>query len=251
VIQHALLFFSFITLFGASRGIAQAVPLDWSSKAIAELKVSRMGAGVQPTAATVRAEVEVTRTVIGRTSLRLTFLFEPYQPNGTARLNSGQEVTYSNLPTSVLGQLDLRWLPFEIGHISRRAVTFGGYAAGGYARQTVPLVAASGFRYDDVSLNTFRYETGVASGLGLATNWTLEARFGLGQASVVQTSRYPEVVGSFRRPFIVGAIDLSYYFANQFAFVASVAKRSPLGDGSGALGFDPMTVSGGFLVQVR
>ncbi len=259
--------------------VAEAAPIDWSAKASSELEASRTEVAkptsvkvdktkndaaqiakalddvtnlyVQPTAATVQAEVAVTQSVIERTSLRFTFLFEPYNPKGTATLASGQEITYSSLPTSVLGQLDIRWLPFELGEISGRTVTFGGYAAGGYARQEVPLLAPSGFRYDDVALNTFRFEAGLTSGIALAPRWNLEARFGAGQMSVVQTSRYAEVVGSFRRPYLIGALDLSYYVANRFALVASVARRSPFGDGSGSLGFDPLTVSGGFLVQVR
>lgn len=202
-------------------------------------------------AATVTAEVETTRSVIERSSLRFTFLFEPYRPNGTAVLGSGQELAYSELPTSVLGQVDLRWLPLQIGEFAERNITLGGYTAGGFARTRVPLVAASGFRYDDVALNSFRYEGGLASGIALAEKWNLEARLGVGRSSVVQTSRYSEVVGSFDRPFVIGALDLSFYLASRFAFVASVAKRSPIGDGSGALVFDPLTVSGGFLVQVR
>ncbi len=264
----------------------EIAPVDWSAKASSELEASRTevpkttkqgtakpgNAGqsktdesaeilkaletvnklyVQPTAATVQAEVAVTQSVIERTALRFTFLFEPYKPNGTATLASGQEITYSSLPASVLGQVDLRWLPLELGGISGRNVTVGGYAAVGYARQQVGLVAPSGFRYDDVALNTLRFEAGLATGIALAPNWNLEARIGAGQTSVVQTSRYSEVVGSFRRPYVIGALDLSYYVANRFALVASVARRSPFGDGSGSLGFDPLTVSGGFLVQVR
>lgn len=252
--------------------VAPAEPVDWSSRAAAELDHSAepaapvtststetSTASMTPpatpvTVATVRAEVPESRSLLERTSLRLTFLFEPYQPNGTARLGSGQEVTYSELPTSVLGQLDLRWLPFSVGQIAGQNAVLGGYVAGGYARQSVPLVAPSGFRYDDVTLNTLRFEAGAAAGIPLAqvsNLLNLEVRLGFGRSSVVQTSRYSEVVGSFARPFISGALDFSYHLTPRFALMASIARRSPLGDGSGALGFDPLTVSGGFLVQVR
>ena len=206
---------------------------------------------VLPTAATVRAEVDGARSIIERSALRFTFLFEPYQPSGTAKLAGGQSVQYSNLPTTVLGQVDLRWLPFEIGSIRDRPVLLGGYVAGGYSRSSVPLVAPSGFRFEDVAVSTIRFEGGVSAGMSLREKWNLEARAGVGRVLVTQTSKYSDVVGSYDRPFLVGAFDVSYYFNTRFALVGSMARRTPLSDGKGSIAFDPLTVSGGFLVQVR
>lgn len=224
---------------------------DSQPRSLTDTTTSDGGPSVLPSAATVRAEVNPTQSVIARSALRFTFLFEPYQPNGTATLGSGQKLSYNDLPTSVLGQVDLRWLPFDAGDIRGRPVVVGGYVAGGYARQTVPLVAPSGFRYDDVALNTLRFEAGATTGLTLGQKWNLEGRLGVGRLSVIQTSKYSDVVGSFERPYLVGALDLAYHVWPRFAFVGSVARRTPIGDGSGALAFDPLTVSGGFLVQVR
>lgn len=204
-----------------------------------------------PTAATIHAEVDEVRPAVQRSALRFTFLFEPYQPRGTGKFGSGEQIDYSNLPNSVLGQVDLRWLPFDLGRIAERPVSLGGYAAAGFSRQEMPLVASSGFRYDDVALNTLRFEGGAITGLTLGSKFNLEARFGAGRLSAVQTSSHAAVVGSFGRPYLVAALDLAYHVIPKFALVASLSRRTPLADGTGALAFDPFTVSGGFLVQVR
>ncbi len=225
-----------------------------SSKAIAVSNSSansETASDVLPTPATIRAEVMTTQSAIERSALRFTFLFEPYQPYGTGKFGAGEQVSYQNLPNSVLGQVDLRWLPFELGAVFGRPVSLGGYGAFGYSRQKLPLVAPSGFRYDDVALNSMRAELGLALGMTLNSKLNLEARLGAGRISMIQTSKYAEVVGTFERPYLLGALDLSYHFIPRFALVASVAKRTPLADGSGSIAFDPVTVSGGFLVQVR
>lgn len=206
---------------------------------------------VLPTPATIRAEVTGVRSAIERSALRFTFLFEPYQPKGVGAFGAGQLIDYSALPGSVLGQVDLRWLPYEIGSLGARPLSLGGYAAFGYSRQTLPLVAESGFRYDDSALNTLRVEAGLAWGLELNDYWNLELRTGVGRLSYIQTSRYSDVAGTFERSYLVGALDLSYQLYSRFALVASVASRNPIGAGSGSISFDPLTVSGGFLVQVR
>lgn len=240
--------------------------VDWSAHAAAELEAARnqtapntadvagfsaAEAGVLPTPATIRAEVTGVDSVIERTALRFGFLFEPYQAHGTGRFGAGQSVEYSNLPTTVLGQVDLRWLPFEVSDVMGRPATVGGYGAFGYSRQKIPLVAPSGFRYDDVALNTLRYEAGLAAGCQLSKAWNVEVRVGAGRISNIQTSQYSDVVGSFERPYLVGAIDALYHVHPRFAFAASLARRTPLADGTGSIAFDPVTVSGGFLVQVR
>lgn len=207
--------------------------------------------GVLPTPATVRTNVAPVESKIERTALRFTFLFEPYQPHGTGQFATGEKIQYSNLSPSVLGQVDLRWLPYEVGDIAGKPASIGGYGAFGYSRQNMPLVAPSGFRYDDVALNTLRYEVGGAIGLTLNSKFTLEGRVGVGRISAIQTSRYSDMVGTFERPYLVGALDLSYHLFPRFALVGSVARRTPLADGSGSIAFDPLTVSGGFLVQVR
>lgn len=207
--------------------------------------------GVLPTPATIRAEVTGVRSAIERSALRFTFLFEPYQPKGLGAFGTGQLVDYSALPGSVLGQVDLRWLPYDIGSLGSRPLSLGGYAAFGYSRQALPLVAESGFRYEDSALNTLRIEAGLAWGLELNDYWNLEARTGVGRLSYIQTSRYSDVAGTFERSYLVGALDLSYQLYSRFALVASVASRNPIGAGSGSISFDPLTVSGGFLVQVR
>lgn len=243
--------------------IKTSVPQDWGQAAADELERSRGEApkattalttdsmDVLPTPATIRAEVMKTQSAIERSALRFTFLFEPYQPYGTGKFGAGEQVFYGNLPNSVLGQVDLRWLPFELGDVFGRPASLGGYGAFGYSRQTLPLVAPSGFRYDDVALNTLRSEVGSVLGLTLNSKLNLEARLGVGRVSMIQTSRYAEVVGTFERPYLVGSLDLSYHLVPRFALVASVARRTPLADGSGSIAFDPFTIAGGFLVQVR
>lgn len=206
---------------------------------------------VLPTPATIRAEVTGVRSAIERSALRFTFLFEPYQPKGVASFGAGQQIDYASLPGSLLGQVDLRWLPFGIGNLGSRPLSMGGYGAFGYSRQTLPLVAPSGFRFDDAALNTIRVEAGLAFGLELNDYWNLEARAGAGRLSYVQTSKYSDVVGTFERSYFVGALDLSYQLFSRFALIGSVASRTPIGGGSGSISFDPLTVSGGFLVQVR
>lgn len=225
---------------------------DWASKAKAELQPKTSAvAGALPTPATIRAEVQPVNSVVERTALRFTFLFEPYQPRGIATYGAGQRADYSKLSQSVLGQVDLRWLPFELGSLFTRPVSAGGYTAFGFSRHKMPLTAPSGFRYDDVAVNTIRYELGVALGVILNSTLNLETRLGVGRISMIQTSQYSDVVGSFQQPFVVGAVDLAYHVRPRFALVASIAHRAPLGEGRGEIGFDPVTVSGGFLVQVR
>jgi hypothetical protein len=242
-------------------------PVDWVARAEAELEAVRRnqikkqkGAGasvetgsaeVLPTPATVRADVTALGSVVEPTAMKAALLIEPYQPKGTGYFGSGEVVDYQTLPSSVLVQGDLRWLPFDLATVAGRSFVLGGYAAFGYSRQKMPLVAPSGFRYDDVALNTMRVEGGLAAGIGLSHRFNFELRGGVGRQSHVQTSRYSDVVGTFARPFAVVALDLSYYFLPRFAFVVSAAHRAPIGGGDGSVSIDPMTVSGGLLVQVR
>lgn len=251
--------------------------LDWSSKAEAELVIDRpeakvrgskktkkasvvetlptpsatLPAGTLPTPATVRAEVPQFSTAIERTALRFALTFESYQPRGAGEFVSGDTIDYGRLPSGLLAQADLRWLPFSVGALNGKTLNLGGYTAFGYSRQEMPLVAPSGFRYDDVALNTLRYEAGFAAGLDLTSKFNLEARLGFGRLTAIQSSRFTDLVGTFHRPFAAVAVDLSYHIVPRFAFIASLAHRSALSEGTGAMAFDPLTVSGGFLVQVR
>lgn len=262
----ALNAFVLVLAFGfevAEAAVAQPAGVDWSQAATEELAKSRAGQGAAasaasataenalPTPATIRAEVTGVRSTIERSALRFTFLFEPYRPKGIGAFGAGQPLDYGALPDSVLGQVDLRWLPFDLGNLGKYPLSLGGFGAFGYSRQALPIVAASGFRYEDAALNSIRVEAGFAMGLELNERWNLEARAGLGRLSFVQTSKYADLAGTFERSYMVGALDLSYRVFSRFALVASAASRSPLGAGSGSIIFDPLTLSGGFLVQVR
>jgi len=258
---------------------AEKPNLDWSAQAESELVIDRPAemkrggkknkkaltgqaevlptpsaiapSGILPTPATVRAEVQPFSTAIERTALRFALTFESYQPRGAGQFVSGDTIDYGRLPSGLLAQADLRWLPFSVGAFSGKTVNLGGYTAFGYSRQEMPLVAPSGFRYDDVALNTLRYEAGVAAGVDLSSKLNLEARLGIGRLTAIQSSRFTDLVGTFHRPFAALAVDLSYHIVPRFAFIASLAHRSALSEGTGAMTFDPLTVSGGFLVQVR
>lgn len=235
----------------AKKSVVPPTPIDWSERASSELSaqpsVPSVASDAQlPTPATVRAEVQPVRPAIERTGLRLGVMVESYRPSGVGQVNTGEVIDYSQLPTSPLVQADLRWLPFE-----RDRFVAGGYAAFGFARQALPLVAASGFRYEDVTLNAIRTEVGGAVGYALAPALNLESRLGLGRLSHIQTSRYTEFNGSYDRPYGILTLDLSYHFIPQVAVLVSVANRTPLADGSGGLAFEPLVLSGGLLVQLR
>ncbi|MBK7891278.1 MAG: hypothetical protein IPJ84_10650 [Bdellovibrionales bacterium] len=235
----------------AKKAVVAPVPVDWAERASSELSAQQASTPTTqdaqlPTPATVRAEVQPVRPAIERTGLRLGVMLESYRPSGVGQVNTGEIIDYSQLPTSPLVQADLRWLPFE-----RDRIVAGGYAAFGFARQMLPLVAASGFRYDDVTLNAIRTEVGGAVGYALAKALNLESRLGLGRLSHIQTSRYPEFNGSYDRPYGILAVDLSYHFIPQVAVLVSAANRTPLSDGSGGLSFEPLVISGGLLVQLR
>lgn len=233
------------------KAVVPPAPIDWSERASSELTAQPSATPIVsdaqlPTPATVRAEVQPVQPAIERTGLRLGLMFESYRPSGTGHVNTGEVIDYSQLPASPLVQADLRWLPFE-----RDRFAAGGYAAFGFARQMLPLVAASGFRYEDVTLNAIRTEVGGAVGYALAPALNFESRLGLGRLSHIQTSRYPEFNGSYDRPYGILAVDLSYHFIPQVAVLVSAANRTPLADGSGGLLFEPLVVSGGLLVQLR
>ena len=235
----------------AKKPVGAPVPVDWTERANSELTAQQASTpitqGAQlPTPATVRAEVQPVQPAIERTGLRLGMMIESYRPSGVGHVNTGEVIDYSQLPTSPLVQADLRWLPFERDHFAA-----GGYAAFGFARQMLPLVAASGFRYEDVTLNAIRVEVGGAVGYALAPALNLESRLGLGRLSHIQTSRYPEFNGSYDRPYGILAVDLSYHFIPQVAVLVSAANRTPLAEGSGGLAFEPLVFSGGLLVQLR
>lgn len=204
-----------------------------------------------PTPATVRAEVPEFETGIERTALRFALTFESYKPRGRGEFSTGDTIDYGRLPNGLLAQADLRWLPFSFANFAGRTLNLGGYGAFGYSRQEMPLVAPSGFRYDDVALNTLRYEAGLAVGVDLSPKFNLEARLGVGRLTATQTSRFADLVGTFNRPYGAAAVDLSYHIVPRFALIGSIAHRTALADGTGAIAFDPLTVSGGFLVQVR
>ncbi len=224
-------------------------PVDWIQKASDELLGSKTTDGVLPTPATVVAIADSHQSPIELTALRVGLTLEPYQPRGTGTFGVGESIAYDSLPGSILGSVDLRWLPFEINE--SRNIIAGGYVGFGYSRQSLPLVTPTGFKYDDVALNSMRVEAGAAVGGTLKDGWSTELKLGLGRQSYVQTSRYSEVVGNFERPYVAVAADLQYHILPKFAVLASVAKRLPIGEGSGSIGFDPLTVSGGILVQVR
>lgn len=235
----------------SKKAVVPPAPIDWSERASSELTAQQASAPTiqdpqLPTPATVRAEVQPVRPAIERTGLRLGLMFESYRPSGVGHVGTGEVIDYSQLPNSPLVQADLRWLPFE-----RNRFAAGGYVAFGYSRQTLPLVAASGFRYDDVTLNAIRTEVGGAIGYALAPALNLESRLGIGRQSHIQTSRYSEFNGSYERPYGLLAFDLSYHFVPQVALLVSAANRTPLADGSGGLVFEPLVVSGGLLVQLR
>lgn len=235
-------------------------PVDWIKLANDELKKAQAPArgvatagqeeyGELPTPATVVVVADPHKSLIEKTALRMGLAFEPYQPRGMGTFGVEETLQYDTLPGSWLGNVDLRWLPFEFSEESRARV--GGFLGFGYSRQSVPLVTPTGFRYDDVALNSMRVETAVAFGYSLSDRWGLEGRLGLGRQMLVQTSRFAEVVGNFDRFFAVGSLDVQYHLLPKLALMASVARRSPVGSGSGSIGFDPFTVSGGVLVQVR
>jgi hypothetical protein len=224
-------------------------PVDWMQKANAELQGVKTTEGVLPTPATVVAITEDHRSSIELTALRVGLTFEPYQPRGVGTFGVGESVSYDSLPGSVLGSIDLRWLPFELDE--SRGIIAGGYLAFGYSRTSLPLVTPTGFKYDDVALNSMRVETGAAVGGRVYGNWSGEVKLGLGRQSYIQTSRFSEVVGNFDRPYLAAIADIQYHIMPKFAVLASVAKRSPIAAGTGSIGFDPLTISGGILVQVR
>lgn len=224
-------------------------PVDWTQKANAELQGVKTTEGVLPTPATVVAIAESHQSSIELTALRVGLTFEPYQPRGVGTFGVGESVSYDSLPGSVLGSVDLRWLPFEL--YESRGIIAGGYLAVGYSRTALPLVTPTGFKYDDVALNSIRVETGVAVGGRVYGNWSGEVKLGVGRQSYIQTSRYSEVVGNFDRPYLAAIADIQYHIMPKFAVLASVAKRSPIAAGTGSIDFDPITISGGILVQVR
>lgn len=226
-----------------------AEPVNWIQKASEELQGVKTTAGVLPTPATVVAIAEDHQSSIELTALRVGLTFEPYQPRGTGAFGVGESIAYDSLPGSVLGTVDLRWLPFVISE--SRAIIAGGYLAFGYSRTSLPLATPTGFKYDDVALNSMRIETGAAFGGRVYGNWSGELKLGLGRQSLIQTSRYSEVVGNFDQPYFAAIADIQYHILPKFAVLASVAKRSPIAAGTGSIGFDPLTVSGGILVQVR
>lgn len=226
-----------------------AEPVDWIKKASDELLGAKTTEGVLPTPATVVAVANSHESAIERTALRVGLTFEPYQPRGTGTFGVGESINYDTLPSSVLGNADLRWLPFVLDE--NQKVIAGGYIAFGYSRSNLPLVTPTGFKYDDVALNSMRFEAGAAVGGKIYGNWSAEGKLGLGRQSYVQTSRYSEVVGNFDRPYVAAAVDLQYHLLPKLALVGSLAKRSPIAEGSGSIGFAPLTVSGGLLVQVR
>jgi hypothetical protein len=245
-------------------------PVDWIQRAEEELTNSGRSAkapagahatsdavGELPTPATVVVVAAPHNSMIEKSALRIGFAFEPYQPRGLGTFGVDETLQYDSLPASMMGNVDLRWLPFEVGPTDFEMgegsgrLLFGGYLGFGYSRQAVPLVTQTGFRYEDVALNSMRVETGAALGYSLSSRWNLEGRLGLGRQMLVQTSRFAEVVGNFDRSFVVGAMDVQYYVLPKLALMASVAHRSPVSGGTGSIGFDPLTVSGGILVQVR
>jgi hypothetical protein len=226
-----------------------AEPVDWIQKASEELQGVKTTEGVLPTPATVVAIADSHQSAIELTALRVGLTLEPYQPRGLGTFGVGESVSYDSLPGSVLGSVDLRWLPFEINE--SRAIIAGGYLAFGYSRTSLPLVTPTGFKYDDVALNSMRAEAGVAVGGRVYGNWSGEVKLGLGRQSYIQTSRFSEVVANFDRPYLAAIADIQYHIMPKFAVLASVAKRSPIAAGTGSIGFDPLTISGGILVQVR
>lgn len=226
-----------------------AEPINWIQKASEELQGVKTTEGVLPTPATVVAIADQHQSPIELTALRVGLTFEPYQPRGLGTFGVGESVSYDSLPGSVLGSIDLRWLPFEINE--SRAIIAGGYLAFGYSRTSLPLVTPTGFKYDDVALNSMRTEAGVAVGGRVYGNWSGEVKLGLGRQSFIQTSRFAEVVANFDRPYLAAIADIQYHIMPKFAVLASVAKRSPIAAGTGSIGFDPLTISGGILVQVR
>lgn len=226
-----------------------AEPVDWIQKASDELQGVKTTEGVLPTPATVVAIADQHESAIELTALRVGLTFEPYQPRGVGTFGVGESVSYDSLPGSVLGSVDLRWLPFEINE--SRAIIAGGYLAFGYSRTSLPLVTPTGFKYDDVALNSMRVETGLALGGRVYGNWSGEVKLGVGRQSYIQTSRFSEVVANFDRPYLAAIADIQYHIMPKFAVLASVANRSPIAAGTGSIGFDPLTISGGILVQVR
>lgn len=244
----------------AAKAVKPAPVVDWTAKAEQELamptrasdkQMKKLGdaVSVPSMAATVHAEVEPLEPAIRRTALRMGLSIEAFRPSGTARFAGGETVDYTSLDAAPMLGLDLRWLPLEWRH-----VVIGGFVAASYARHAMPLTAPSGFRYDDVALNSLRAEIGAAFGLPLSElteSLNFEARVGVGRLSQIQTSRYSDVVGTQERPFILGAMDLSYHFTPRFGAIASLATRTPMGDGSGSVAFDRLTASVGATFQIR
>jgi hypothetical protein len=236
-------------------------PVDWSRMANEELKKSSTGNarsakgqgqeafGELPTPATVVVVANPHQSLIEKTALRMGLTLEPYQPKGQGTFGVQETLQYETLPSSFMGNVDLRWLPFETSQDG--SVRLGGYVGFGYSRQSVPLVTPTGFRYEDVALNSMRVEASGAFGYSLSERWNLDGRVGIGRQLLVQTSRYAEVVGNFDQFFVVGSLEVQYHIFPKLALMASMAHRSSIGSGSGSIGFDPLTVSGGVLVQVR
>lgn len=202
-----------------------------------------------PTPATVLVNAQPHRSLIEKTALRMSLSFEPYRPSGVGKFGTEETLNYQSLPSSLLGAIDLRWLPFTMS--AEDHIHWGGFLGIGYSRQPVPLVTAMGYRYPDVALNSIRYEGGIALGYGFLPKWNMEIKLGVGQQNLVQTSKSAEVVGTLDQGLYVGALDVQYYIWPKFAIMASLSHRGAMAKTAGSIEFDPLTVSGGFLVQVR
>lgn len=164
--------------------------VNWRSKAAEELIVDpkNQSAVQNASPATVVTTTEIIETPVIYSGLQIGLTLQSYRPQAKVKVLGQEPYDASEVGSTVMTGVLLRWLPWELAQFGRPGIGFS--VAGDYSRQSVRLLGDSGADLGKTYLHSGMLSSGVVAEwiLPQAPEWILGAELSAGRMDLIQTS---------------------------------------------------------------